>query len=72
MYQAYQPSTLGHTILALVFYVLMAVYIIYSLIGLYALLRFGRSVIVSLLVSILYLIITVSLYAAAITNLHNI
>ncbi len=72
MYQAYQPTSLGHTLLALVFYILMAAYILYSLIGLYALLRFGRSVIVSLLVSVLYLIITVSLYAAAITNLNNI
>ncbi len=72
MYPIYQPSTLGHTILALVFYILMAGFILYSLLALYALLRYGRSKILVIFVSILYLIITASLYAAAIGNLNNI
>ncbi len=72
MYPIYQPSTLGHTILALVFYILMAGFILYSLLALYALLRHGRSKILVILVSIIYLIITASLYAAAIGNLNNI
>ena len=72
MYPVYQPSTLGHTVLALVFYILMAGFILYSLLALYALLRFGRSKILVIFISILYLIITASLYAAAIGNLNKI
>jgi hypothetical protein len=68
----YQPTGLGTTIVALVFYIFMAGFVLYSLIALYALLRFGRSKIVSILVSILYLIMTASLYAAAVGNLNQI
>ncbi len=68
----YQPSALGHTLVALVFYLLMVGFVIYSLIALYSLLRFGRSVIVAITVSILYLIISASLYAAAVGNLNSI
>ena len=72
MYTAYQPTGLGTTILALVFYLLMAGFILYSLLALYALLRFGRSKILAIIVSILYLIMTASLYAAAVGNLNMI
>ncbi|OGE88311.1 MAG: hypothetical protein A3J07_00775 [Candidatus Doudnabacteria bacterium RIFCSPLOWO2_02_FULL_49_13] len=68
----YQPTTLGHTILALAFYVLMAGFVIYSLVALYSLLRFGRSMILAIIVALLYLIISASLYAAAVGNLNGI
>lgn len=68
----YQPTTLGHTIIAVIFYLVMATFMIYSLLALYALLRFGRSKILGTAVSILYLIIIASLYAAAVTNLDKI
>lgn len=70
--QIYQPTGLGMTLIALVFYVLMAGFVLYSLIALYALLRFGRSKILAIIVSILYLIISASLYAAAVGNLGKI
>jgi len=72
MNPVYQPNTLSGTLIALVFYVLMAGFILYSLIALYALLRFGRSKIVGILVSILYLVITAGLYAAAVANLGHL
>lgn len=72
MYTAYQPTTLGTTLLALVFYVLMSGFVIYSTLGLYALLRFGRSMILGMVVSLLYLIISAGLYAAAVSNLNSI
>lgn len=72
MYPVYQPSSLGTTLVALVFYILMAGYILYTLIALYALLRFGRSTILAIIVSILYLLISAGLYAAAVGNLSNI
>ena len=68
----YQPNNLVGTIVALVFYILMAGFVLYSLVALYALLRFGRNKILALLVSILYLIIIAGLYAAAVGNLNNI
>lgn len=70
--EIYQPSTLGHTVLALVFYLLMVGFVIYSVVALYSLLRFGRSVITAIAVSLLYLIISASLYAAAVGSLNNI
>ena len=70
--EVYQPTSLGLTILALVFYIFMAGFIIYSLIALYSLLRYGRSIIVAIIVSLLYLIISASLYAAAVGNLNSL
>lgn len=68
----YQPSTLPGTILALVFYLLMAGFVLYSLIALYSLLRYGRSRILTIIISIIYLIISAGLYAAAVSNLNAI
>jgi len=68
----YNPTNLGTTIVALIFYILMAGFVLYSLVALYALLRFGRSKILSIIVSILYLIISAGLYAAAVGNLGAI
>lgn len=72
MYPTYEPSSLGHTILALVFYIVTAGLILYSLIALYSLLRWGQSKITAILVSVFYLIIMTSLYAAAIIKLNAI
>jgi hypothetical protein len=68
----YQPTSLVHTILALIFYLLMAGFVGYSLIALYALIRFGRSKILSLVIALLYLLISASLYAAALGSLNAI
>lgn len=72
MLTAYQPTSFWHTILALFFYLLMAGYIIYSFLSVYALLRFGRSKFVAATVTIVYMIISIGLYAAAQANLNNI
>lgn len=72
MFTAYQPSGLGPAILALVFYILMAGFVLYSLLAIYTLLKFGRSKILSTIVSLLYLIISAGLYAAAVSNLNAI
>lgn len=72
MYTPYQPTGFGTTLLALVFYLLMAGFILYSLLALYALLRFGRSKILAIIVSILYLLTAAGLYAAAVGNLTSI
>ena len=68
----YQPSNFATTILALVFYVIMAGFVLYSLLAIYALLRYGRSKILAIIVSLLYLVITAGLYAAAVGNLNAI
>lgn len=72
MLTPYQPVSLGATILALVFYIIMAGFVLYSLITLYALLRFGRSKIMAIILSILYLLVSASLYAVAVGNLNSI
>lgn len=72
MYLTYEPSSLAHTILALVFYIVTAGLILYSMMALYSLLRWGQSKVTAILVSVFYLIITVSLYAAAIVKLNAI
>ncbi|MBX4191733.1 MAG: hypothetical protein KW804_02965 [Candidatus Doudnabacteria bacterium] len=68
----YQPTSLAHTVVAVIFYLIMAALMIYSLLALYALLNFGRSKILGAIISILYLIIIASLYAAAVGNLNQI
>lgn len=67
---AYEPTTLGQSIIAIIFYIIMAAFILYSLLALFSLLKFGRSKILAITVSILYLILTASLYAAAVGNLN--
>ncbi len=72
MYPTYEPNSFAHSILALVFYLIMAGIVIYSLVALYALMRYGRSKLLTITVSIIYLVICGGLYLAAITNLNNI
>ncbi len=59
-------------IISLFFYLLMVALIVYSLIAIYSLLRYGRSQILGIGITLLYLIITASLYAAAVTNLNKL
>ena len=61
----YQSNNLGHTIIALVFYIIMAGIGLYSLIALYALLRYGRNRLLAMIVSIAYLVIWAGLFASA-------
>jgi hypothetical protein len=68
----YQPTSLGHAIVALVFYIISAGFVIYSLLALYALARYGRSKSLVAAVSVLYFIIAAGLYSAAVLNLNNI
>lgn len=72
MLTVYQPTNFLHTILALIFYVIIAGFVIYSFLALYALNRFGRSKLLTASVSLLYIIIAASLFAVAQTNLNNI
>jgi len=72
MYSTYQPNNLAQTIVALIFYLLMAGFVMYSLIAIYSLLRFAKSKILALVISILYLIVSASLYASAVSNLGKI
>ena len=65
-------SSLGHSILSIVFYLIMVGIVLYSLIAIYALLRYGRDRILAIIISLVYLIISASLYAAAVGNLNNI
>jgi hypothetical protein len=59
-------------IINVIFYLVMAMLVLYSLLALYSLLRFGRSKILGIVVSLLYLIIMAGLYAAAVANLDAI
>ena len=70
---AHQPvSSLTSSIISIVFYLIMAAFVLYSLLAIYSLLRFGRSKILGLIISLLYLIISAGLYAAAVNNLNAI
>ena len=68
----YEPSNLWSSLLGLIFYIIMAGFVLYSLLALYALLRFGRSKVLAIGISIIYLIISAGLYAVAVGNLNNI
>lgn len=72
MFTVYQPENLIHSVIALVFYILMAGFAVYSFLALYALNRFGRSKLITATVSLIYLIIAASLFAAAQSNLNQI
>ena len=72
MLTPYEPTTLGHTLIALAFYVAMAIFVIYSIVAIYALIRYGRSKPMALGIILLYVIMTISLYIAALDNLHKI
>jgi len=56
------------TIATLIFDAMMLIIAIYSLVSVYVLLRFGKSKILGICVSIFYLVIMTSLYAAAAAN----
>ena len=69
MYQPLIPTSISSSLVALVFYLLMAVFTIYSIVALYALLRFGRNKTLAIAVSIFYLVIAAGLYTNAVINL---
>ena len=60
------------SIISIIFYLIVAAFVLYSLLALFSLLKFGRSKILGIIISLLYLIITVSLYAAAVGNLNSL
>jgi hypothetical protein len=68
----YQPNNFGHTIVALVFYIIMAGIALYSLIALYALLRYGRNRLLGMIVAIAYLVIWAGLFASAASTLSTL
>ncbi|OGE80809.1 MAG: hypothetical protein A3H72_02945 [Candidatus Doudnabacteria bacterium RIFCSPLOWO2_02_FULL_48_8] len=72
MLNVYQPTNLLHTGIALVFYLLMAGFVVYSFLALYALNRFGHSKLLATVISLIYIVIIASLFAAAQTNLNSI
>jgi len=72
MNPAYEPAALGHTILALFFYLFMGGFVIYSALAVYALMRFGKSKSLGLIVSMTYIVIIAGLFSAAVINLNNI
>jgi hypothetical protein len=54
------------------FYVVMGIFALYSFILIYALLRFGKSKILSLGVALFYFILITSLWSAALANFSQI
>ncbi|OGE73583.1 MAG: hypothetical protein A3I07_02440 [Candidatus Doudnabacteria bacterium RIFCSPLOWO2_02_FULL_42_9] len=66
------PTNLGETILNVFFYLIIAAFLIYSIIAIYSLLRYGRTKILSISVIVVYLIISAGLYAAAVSSLNQI
>lgn len=59
-------------IVQILFYGLIGLLTVYSMIMIYVLLRFGKSKILALIVGAFYLVIMLSLYSAALINLSNI
>lgn len=74
MFTPYQPvgNSILHTIIALIFYLLMFGFALYSFLAIFALVKYGRSRLLVFGISILYLIIVSGLYAVAQTNLGNL
>jgi len=56
----------------ILFYVVMGIFALYSFILIYALLRFGKSKILSLGVALFYFILITSLWSAALANFSQI
>lgn len=72
MNPVYEPSNLAHTLLALVFYVFMAGFAVYSILAIYALMKFGKSKSLGLIVSLFYIVVIAGLFSLAVTNLNNV
>ena len=66
----YQPVSLIDSVIALVFYLIMAAFVFYSMLALYALIRFGKNKLLAFAVSLLYIVISAGLYSAAANNLN--
>ncbi len=61
-----------NNLLSIVFYLIIAAFVIYSIIAIYSLLRYGRTKILNLTVIVFYLVISAGLYAAAVSSLNKI
>lgn len=72
MLPVYQPNSIINTVIALAFYLIMAGFVAYSMIALYALIRYGKSKSLALTVSLLFIVIAAGLYVAAVQNLNSI
>jgi hypothetical protein len=72
MNPAYEPVALGHTILALLFYLFMIGFMLYSALAIYALMRFGKSKTLGAAVSLTYVVIIAGFFTAAVINLNNV
>lgn len=60
------------TAFELLFYAVMLLLAIYSLIMIYTLLRFGQSKILGLIVTALYIVVAFGLFGAAVINFNHI
>ncbi len=67
-----QTNNLISSAVSIVFYLLMAGFVVYSMLALYSLLKFGNSRILGVTVSLIYLVVSAILYAAALSNLGNL
>lgn len=70
--EVYQPTSIGSTIVALIFYIVMGGFALYSLFAIYALIRFGRSRTLAVVITVTYIIISSSLFTAAVVSLNKI
>ncbi|TSA46414.1 hypothetical protein D4R52_00565 [bacterium] len=61
-----------HTIASILFYMMMAAVALYSAVTVYVLLKFGKSKILAIVISLFYLVVMTSLYAAAVSNFEAI
>ena len=59
-------------IVSIIFYLILVVYAIYSLIALYALLKFGQNKILGIVVSLVYLAFSLSFYFGSMVYINNL
>ena len=65
-------TSILYTGLVIIFYIIMLGFTTYSFLTLYALLRYGKSKMVGLVVLLFYVVITSSLFSTALDNLNKI
>jgi len=60
------------SILDAIFYIILVVFLLYSLLAIYALLKEGRSKSLSIIVTLVYLAMATAIYFTAVIHLNNI
>ena len=55
-----------------IFYIFLAIFLLYTLLAIYALLRFGRTKIIGIVVSLVFLALSAALYVTALIHISNI